>query len=48
MHLTFKRLEATENREACLGGVGWDGDILLEMGKEQWDEELLEGRPEGG
>jgi hypothetical protein len=24
------------------------GDILLETGKEEWDEEKLEGRPGGG
>jgi hypothetical protein len=39
MHLTLERLEASGSREAWLGG-----DILLETGEEEWDEELSEGR----
>ena len=33
-------------RRSC--GVEWGEDILLEMGEEEWDEELLESRPGGG
>jgi hypothetical protein len=42
MHLTLEKLEAPGN-----GEVWWVcgcGDILLETGKEEWDEELLESR----
>ena len=26
----------------------WGGDNLLKVEEEEWDEELLEGEPEGG
>jgi hypothetical protein len=39
MHLTLKRLEAPGSLEHW-----WGGNVLLEMGKEEWDEELSEGR----
>jgi hypothetical protein len=49
MHLTLERLEALGNGEAWWGvGVLECGDILLEVGEEEWDEELPEGRIEGG
>jgi hypothetical protein len=35
-------------RVGSLGEVGVDGDILLETVEEDWDKELLEGRPGGG
>jgi hypothetical protein len=41
MHLTFKRLQAPESEEAWQGRDG--GDYLLEIGEEEWDEELSEG-----
>jgi hypothetical protein len=47
MHLTLERLEAPESGEACWSVVG-GGDILLELGQEEWNEELLEGEPGGG
>jgi hypothetical protein len=31
-----------------VGGEGREGDILLETGEEEWDEELLEGGLGGG
>jgi hypothetical protein len=34
MHLTLERFEAPGSE------VWWDGDIFLEMGKEEWNEEL--------
>jgi hypothetical protein len=37
-HLTLKGLEAPGSWEAWQGGGS--GDILLEMGEEEWDEEL--------
>jgi hypothetical protein len=37
MHLNLKRLEAPGS------GEGWRREILLEMGKEEWDEELFAG-----
>jgi hypothetical protein len=43
MHLTLERLEAPRS-----GEVWWDGsvgDIFLETGEEEWDEEMLESGP---
>lgn len=45
MHLTLGRLVAPGSKEAWLGGNGTGrrvggGDILLEMGEEEWAEEL--------
>ena len=48
MHLTLERLEVPGSGEAWQGGVGRGGDILLETGEEEWDEELSEGRPGRG
>ena len=56
MHLTLERLEALGSGEVWQGGVewggmgrlGWGGDIVVEMGEEEWDEELLEDRLGGG
>jgi hypothetical protein len=43
MHLTLKKLEAPGSGEAWWS---WEeGDILLEMGEEEWNEELSEGGP---
>jgi hypothetical protein len=39
-HLTLERFEATGNRKEC----GVCGVILLDIGDEKWNEELLEGR----
>jgi hypothetical protein len=43
MYLTLKRLEAPESREVCWVRVAGLEDILLEMGKEKWDEKQSEG-----
>ena len=42
-HLTLKGLEAPGSWEAWQGGGS--GDILLEMGEEEWEEEQSEGGP---
>jgi hypothetical protein len=42
MCLTLERLEAPGCGEAWCRG---DGDILLEIREEEWDEELWESRP---
>jgi hypothetical protein len=46
--LTFERPKALGNGEAGQGR-GWQReDILLEIGEEEWDEELWEGGPGRG
>ena len=47
MYLTLEKLEAQGAGRPGWESAGWGGDILLDMGEEEWDEELLEGRPGG-
>jgi hypothetical protein len=49
IHLTLKRLEATENLEVWWGeGGGWEQPCGISGGgKEVWDVEQLEGGPGG-
>ena len=42
MHLTLERLEDPGSGEVWWGGCV---KILLEMGEEEWDEELSKGGP---
>jgi len=44
MHLTLEKIEDSGNGEAWWGG---EWDILLEIGEEELDEEVSEGRLEG-
>ena len=41
MHVTLERFESSGNGEACEGVSKCGGK---EMGREEWDEELSEGR----
>jgi hypothetical protein len=47
MPLTLQGCEASGSVEVCGGGI-LGGNILLEVGEEEWDEEQLEGGLGGG
>jgi len=48
MHLTSKRFEVLGSRKAWQCGMRLGGHPLGDKGEEEWDEELLEGRPGWG